>query len=78
MQECVLPVQCTQCGALFDLWYDLLEHEDKKEITREIAQERLRGEEHFCWGCRKQMFELRKEEGEAVIGAEEELELAWE
>jgi len=47
----VLPVQCKGCGTLFDLWYDLQE-QDGKAMNQ-----------HFCWRCRKSVFDRIKTEG---------------
>ena len=43
----VLPERCVRCGAVFDLWYDLL-------IKSESSGERdYEVDEFLCWNCRQ-------------------------
>lgn len=63
----VLPSQCQNCGAKFDLWYEMLEGEER--IFGEDIQDKLGRElaESLCWGCKKQVLNVltvQKEEKE--------------
>ncbi len=44
----VLPERCVRCGAVFDLWYDLL---TKSESSREEGNYEV--DEFLCWNCRQ-------------------------
>ncbi len=55
---CLMPEQCSKCGELFDLSYDL-EREgfvNKEAIVVEIvgkmARRREERRKHLCWRCR--------------------------
>ena len=58
-QQYVLPNQCQKCGTTFDLWYELIESEER---SNEEIQEKLgkKLSESLCWGCKKQVLNAMK------------------
>ena len=60
-EQFVLPNQCQKCGTTFDLWYELIESEER--INNEEIQEKLGRKlaESLCWGCKKQVLNALKE-----------------
>ncbi len=69
MQQSVLPVRCMECGATFDLWYDLSSGGEIGEV------------EHLCWSCREKESKRFKRVEEFEQSLEEdsldEIELNW-
>mgnify|MGYP001561693204 CR=1 FL=1 len=62
----MLPSQCHNCGAKFDLWYEMLEGEERfgEDIQDKLGRELV---ESLCWGCKKQVLNVltvQKEEKE--------------
>ena len=55
-EQYVLPNQCQKCGTTFDLWYELIESEER--LSSEEIQENLGKKlaESLCWGCKKQVL----------------------
>jgi len=55
-ENCVLPVQCKRCDAVFDLWYDMeeLERFSGTEFGARGAMYRLLSES-LCPGCRRKV-----------------------
>lgn len=60
-ERCILPVKCKECGAIFDLWYDLQAQEQLRNASAEgqafVSFEkrfgRLLKQQSLCWNCRK-------------------------
>lgn len=46
----VLPVQCRDCGAVFDLWPKIVAREDKGRVRRSLGKE-LEKSEFLCERC---------------------------
>lgn len=59
----ILPVRCSKCNAVFDLWYDL-EEQGKKDMKSISSTEMNRLFNQFlCWQCRKsELPEVEKKE----------------
>lgn len=54
----VFPTQCKKCGTIFDLYYELLEANervDNEEIREKLGQ---RLAESLCWGCKKEILDV--------------------
>ena len=79
-QNLVLPVKCEECGAAFDLWYDLQLQEQMRKTA--IAQGRAfvsseKGvtealkHQKLCWECRKNL-------GERNVNLEYELSIEFD
>lgn len=68
-EQYILPNRCKKCGATFDLWYELLESEerlDSEEIQDKLGKKLA---ESLCWGCKKQVLNVirgNKEEDESL------------
>ena len=48
--DCVVPIQCRNCGKLFDLNQDFKQHSDIS--SKEIMEEECGASELLCWECR--------------------------
>lgn len=70
--ECVVPVKCMSCSAVFDLWRELLSQEQHGAIQGALSG-RMDKREFLCPSCR--MMDSKTLEVE--IFAEDELELSW-
>ena len=52
----IFPTQCKKCGTIFDLYYELLEANeriDNEEIREKLGQKLA---ESLCWGCKQQIL----------------------
>jgi len=52
----IMPEQCMECGATFDLYYEFLE--SKERLESEEIQEKLGRKlaEYLCWECKKELI----------------------
>ncbi len=71
MQEVVLPVKCSRCGALFDLWRELIREDKHTELG--MALNGMGNREFTCPRCRYFPPEEAMEEEE-----NEGISLSWE
>ena len=80
-EQYIIPTQCKRCGATFDLWYDLLETEEKRgngEIEEKTGKKFYQS---LCWGCKKQILNtltVKKEKEDSDTLDEFFLELGYE
>ena len=51
MQALMMPVQCKQCGQLFDLSYDLEKEMDSMQ-EKVMAAKGRKAKALLCWECR--------------------------
>ena len=78
-ERCILPIKCRDCGAVFDLWYDLQAQEQLRTSSRGRAfvpfEKRfaaLLKQQSLCWNCRKNA------RAENFGGMEYEMEIEFE
>ncbi len=79
----VLPQQCTNCGTLFDLWYEMLEGENNpkaEEIEEKLGKKVA---ESLCWDCKQEAIKSipsEKESSDELSNNEsdDDLFLDWE
>ena len=50
-EVCLMPEQCSNCGALFDLSYDL-EGVSMDRLMAVVLRAKLNGKALLCWECR--------------------------
>ena len=87
-ERCILPVKCSECGAVFDLWYDLQAQEQLRGASSEgqafVSFEKrigrlLRQQQSLCWNCRKKaMMEMPQSEESYDNQAGIEMEFEFE
>ena len=73
-QKYILPVRCEECGALFDLWYDLQAQEQLRKVAAQsngktfVSLERrmakMLEKQTLCWECRKTVLVPQDENAE--------------
>lgn len=54
-QMCALPVQCSRCGELFNLSYDLARDSGEiqlEEVVRALRMRKAVRKPLLCWDCR--------------------------
>ena len=74
-KECVLPEKCNACGAVFDLWYDLLKKRGNVAGVGGFGESEDSGygyaDEFLCWKCRELSKEAEEEESIIELDGEE-------
>ena len=73
----IMPEQCRNCGAVFDLWYNFSEESADMEEAKEKLGKRV--SEYLCWDCKKQIItELSIKDEKDEESSEDELMLDWD
>ena len=60
-QHLVLPERCIKCGAVFDLWFDLLAKSEGPSFSEkeEFLEQKYSLDEFLCWRCRRDEAESK-------------------
>ena len=69
-KEFVFPMQCKRCGSIFDLWYELIEGDERLNNPEIIEKLGKKAAESLCWECKqviiKQMQIPEKEDPKEI------------
>ncbi len=76
----VLPQQCTKCGTIFDLWYEMLEKRENPKIDEIEEKIGKKVAESLCWECKREVIKNSSKEIESTdeSSLDEGLFLDWD